>query len=758
LRLPTADEAPHWAKDHQAPNGAKARESRLFGLRFAHFAQFGARPASGRAPATKAFTDRAVRGTMAHQATGHAPAKANALASEPSPYLRQHMHNPVDWRPWGDAAFAEARRRDVPVFVSIGYATCHWCHVMAHESFEDLAVAALMNEAFVNVKVDREERPDIDDACMAVCQAMTGSGGWPLTVVMTPDRKPFFAGTYFPKQSRHGRIGMLDLVPRITEAWQGRRKELLEQAEHVLRHMAATESPDAVPLGAETLQQAEQAMAKRHDAAHGGFGGPPKFPSPHTLLFLLRRWSRTQDPGVLQMVTRTLHAMADGGIHDHVGGGFHRYSTDAQWLLPHFEKMLYDQAMLAMAYTEAYQATREARFADVARGILDYVLRDLKDPAGGFRCAEDADSEGEEGKFYVWTKGDLERALGTEAHLVASAYGVSAEGNFHDEATHRLTGANILHLPRPLTDVASANGVAVEDLDRRLAAARATLLAVRSRRVRPQLDDKVLTDWNGLAIAAFAKAGHALQEPRFVAAAVAAAAFLRREMRDGRGGLLHRWHDGRKDAHSFLDDHAFLLWGLVELYGATLDPAWLAWAQDVAGRLVDRFADGSGAFSLSPKDGEDLGLQRRDAYDGALPSGNSAAAYALLRLGLLTGEERWTAAGRAVLDAFSAQVAAHPQAFTMMLCAVDLDVGPTRELVVAGEGAGAARLLEVARHGYQPRLAVLQVRDGLAAVAPWTKDHKPLASGAAAYLCEAQACKAPTADPAALAAQLAGKA
>jgi uncharacterized protein len=690
---------------------------------------------------------------MAQAAAG----KTNALASEPSPYLRQHMHNPVDWRPWGDEAFAEARRRDVPVFVSIGYATCHWCHVMAHESFEDPGVASLMNDAFVNVKVDREERPDIDDACMAVCQAMTGSGGWPLTVVMTPDRKPFFAGTYFPKQSRHGRIGMLDLVPRIQEAWQDRRKELLEQADHILRHVSANDAQPATPIGAATLDQAEQAMARRHDAARGGFGVAPKFPSPHTLLFLLRRWSRTQDPQTLRMVTHTLHAMADGGIHDHVGGGFHRYSTDAQWLLPHFEKMLYDQAMLAMAYTEAYQATGDERFAATTRGILDYVVRDLKDPSGGFRCAEDADSEGEEGKFYVWTRGELDRALGTEAAIVASAYGVSAEGNFHDEATHKLTGANLLHLPRPLTDVAPANGLAVEELDRRLQAARATLLQVRARRVRPQLDDKVLTDWNGLAIAAFAKAGAALQEPRYVAAATAAATFLR-GMRDPKGRLLHRWHDGRRDDRSFLDDHAYLLWGLEELYGATFDPAWLAWATDVAAQLLDRFADGRGSFTLSPKGGEDLGLQRRDAYDGALPSGNSAAAYALLRLGLLTGDERWSAAGRGVLDAFSAQVSEHPQAFTMMLCALDLDVGPTRELVVAGDGPAAAKLLAVARASYQPRLAVLQVRKGLEAVAAWTKDHKPLPGGAAAYLCEAQACKAPTADAAALAAQLASKA
>ena len=690
--------------------------------------------------------------------------KANQLASEPSPYLRQHMHNPVDWRPWGDAAFEEARRRDVPVLVSIGYATCHWCHVMAHESFEDDAVAAAMNAAFVNVKVDREERPDIDDACMAVCQAMTGSGGWPLTVLMAPDRRIFFAGTYFPKASRHGRIGMLDLVPRVTELWRTKRAELMAQADHVMMHVNGTPhahgdeavgepAPQPIGLGRSILDDGRDALAKRFDAARGGFGGAPKFPSPHQLMFLLRHWSRTKDADTLRMVSRTLHAMADGGLHDHVGGGFHRYSTDPAWLLPHFEKMLYDQAMLAMAYSEAYQATGEERFAAVTRGILDYVLRDLSDPAGGFRCAEDADSEGEEGKFYVWTKAELEALLGADAKLVAAAYGVAREGNFHDEATHQLTGANILHLARPLAEVAKAQATTVQAMEATLARARATLLAARSKRVRPQLDDKVLTDWNGLAIAAFAKAGQALGEPKYLAAAAGAARFLKSRMTDGQGRLLHRWHDGRKDARSFLDDHAFLLWGLVELYGATHEPAWLEAATAVARQLTERFPDGHGGFTLSPKGGESLGVQRRDAYDGALPSGNSAAAYALLKLGLLTGDPAWTAAGQGVLDSFSAQLADHPAAFTMMLCALDLDVGPTRELVVAGDGKAALDLLAAAA-GFQPRLVVLHASPALAKAAPWTAQHKAPKGGALAFLCEGQACKAPTADATALAVQL----
>jgi uncharacterized protein len=386
-------------------------------------------------------------------------AVANRMAGEPSPYLRQHADNPVDWWPWGPAAFAEAKRRDVPVFLSIGYSTCHWCHVMAHESFEDAAVARRLNEAFVCVKVDREERPDVDDVYMAVCQTMTGSGGWPLTVFLTPEKKPFLAGTYFPKESRMGRMGMLDLIPAVQDAWRTKRAELERQAEHVLEHLRGASAPRptgrtgakeaASSLGEDILSRAAEALSRRFDAIHGGFGSRPKFPSPHLLLFLLRWHHRSGDEAALEQVRKTLEAMARGGLFDHVGGGFHRYSTDVEWLLPHFEKMLYDQAMLAWAYAEAHHATGDASFALVARRTLDYVLGDLRDESGGFHCAEDADSEGEEGKFYVWTKAELEEALGADAARFMAAFGVTAEGNFLDEATRRRTGANILHLRGP---------------------------------------------------------------------------------------------------------------------------------------------------------------------------------------------------------------------------------------------------------------------------------------------------------------------
>ena len=669
----------------------------------------------------------------------------NRLSAEPSPYLRQHANNPVDWLPWGDAAFAEARRRDVPVFLSIGYSTCHWCHVMAHESFEDEGVARLMNEAFVCVKVDREERPDVDDVYMAVCQAMTGSGGWPLTVLLTPDKRPFFSGTYFPKESRMGRMGMLDLVPALTKAWGERRAELERQADHVMRHVRGEphghgdedetpQEPEAEPeIGLETLALGAEMLAKRFDAAHGGFGGAPKFPSPQTILYLLRWHHRTGDVQALEMVRRTLTAMSCGGIFDHLGGGFHRYSTDKEWLVPHFEKMLYDQAMLAFAYAEAHHATGDPAFAATARATLDYVLRDLADPAGGLHCAEDADSEGIEGKFYVWTRAEVLQALGAaEGKRFCVAYNVTAEGNFHDEATRRRTGANILHLKAPLS--------AAEDTA--LAPLRARLLAARSRRVRPGLDDKVLTDWNGLAVAALAAAGRILGEERYVAAAVRAAEFLHKSMRAPDGRLRHRFRAGVHDEVAFLDDHAFLLWGLTELYHATFDPRWLQWAVEVAGEMEKRFSDPAGGFFNSPAGGEDLGVRRKEAYDGAMPSGNSAAAFALLRLGLLTGDTRWTALGEGTLEAFAGELSDHPAALAMMLCALDLDVGPAQELVVAGAGPAAEAMLAGARGMYLPRTVVLRARAGLAAVAPWTAEMGE-ADAAVAYVCTGFACQAP---------------
>ncbi len=688
------------------------------------------------------------------------PAEGNRLAGEASPYLLQHKDNPVRWWPWCDEAFAEARRRDVPVFLSIGYATCHWCHVMAHESFEDDAVAALLNEHMVCIKVDREERPDLDDIYMAVCQATTGSGGWPLTVALTPEREPFFAGTYFPKESRAHRIGMMDLVPKLAEVWRDKRDEVVASAQHLVEHIrqplgssagAGSTARGTEPPGEAALHTAFKQLMERFDAQRGGFGRAPKFPSSHLLLFLLRYWKRTGKQEPLAMVTTTLDAMARGGVRDHIGGGFHRYSTDTEWLLPHFEKMLYDQAMLAMAYTDAWLATGKEDYESVAREILDYVLRDLQQPEGGFASAEDADSEGEEGLFYTWTHAEL-AALGTEADLFCDAYGAKAEGNHDDEATRQPTGRNVLYLPEPLEQVATRHGVSVDALEQRLAACRDKLLRLREDRVRPLLDDKVLTDWNGLAISALARAAQAFDEPRYAEAAQRAARFVLDKLMP-EGQLRHRYRAGHVDDLSFLDDHAFLANGLIDLYEATFDPVWLEAAGGVADALHP-FKSELGAFYLAPPR-TDLVARRLDAYDGALPSGNSVAALMLIRLARMTGEPAWQTMAADVMGAFADALNRHPSALAMMLCALDHELGPAKEIVVAGNPArhDTQELLATIRMAYQPnRVLLARAGDGgttdlhLARVAPWTAHHDPVGGKAAAYVCIDHACRQPITD------------
>ncbi len=678
----------------------------------------------------------------------------NRLADEASPYLLQHKDNPVHWWPWCDEAFEEARRRDVPVFLSIGYATCHWCHVMAHESFEDDAVAALMNDHFVCIKVDREERPDLDDVYMAVCQATTGSGGWPLNVVLTPSREPFFAGTYFPRTTRGHRIGMTELVPKVAQVWKERRDEVVESARQLVEHVsqAGTAVAGGDTPGESVLHAGFRQLQGRFDVDNGGFSGPPKFPSPHLILFLLRYWKRTGEPSALAMARRTLDTMAAGGVRDHVGGGFHRYSTDAHWLLPHFEKMLYDQAMLAMAYTEAALATGEEAYEDVAREILDYVLRDLQQPDGGIASAEDADSEGEEGLFYTWTHAELTEVLGADADRFCRVYGARPEGNHDDESTRQPTGRNVLHLPQGLDAAAAAEGIPPEALAEQMARGRARLADVRAGRVRPLLDDKVLADWNGLAIAALARAGQAFDEPRYVEAAERAGRFLLDTLApDGR--LRHRYRDGRVDDSGFLDDHAFLAYGLLDLYEATFDPAWLEAARTLAGGL-QAFADASGALHVAPPR-EDLVARRLDAYDGALPSGNSVAALMLIRLARMTGDTTWEETAEGILSAFGAAIERHPSAFAMLLCAVDFLVGPSREILVVGpvDRHDTQELLATIHNAYLPNRVVLNRHgDGhpgdadLEAVAPWTADHTPVGGKAAAYVCVNYACRQPITD------------
>ncbi len=669
----------------------------------------------------------------------------NRLAREPSPYLRQHARNPVDWYPWGPEAFARARAEDKPVFLSIGYSTCHWCHVMAHESFENPAIAALLNAHFIPVKVDREERPDVDAQYMTAVQGLTGSGGWPLTAVLTPDGRPFFGGTYFPPEDRMGRPGLPRVLEQLHRAWVDSRDQVEGSAETVAEFVRGQAAPRAGALGPEVLERAVEAARAEYDALEGGFGAAPKFPRPHLLSFLLRRWERSGDPGILAMVEHTLDAMAAGGIHDHLGGGFARYSTDRRWLVPHFEKMLYDQALLLRAYTEAWQATGRERHAAAARDIAAYVLRDLRDPGGAFRSAEDADSEGEEGRYYVWAPDEILEVLGKdEAALFSAAYGVTLRGNF--EGGHSV-------LARTATDAELAGRFELEPgaVAARLAASREALLRARERRVRPGLDDKVLTDWNGLMISALAHAGRALDEPKWIRAAGEAAAFVLGTLHD-EAGLLHRYRDGEAGIPGFLDDHAFLAQGLLDLYLAGDDPAHLAAALGIARTLVGRFQDpGPGGFFFTASGHEALLTRDKQVYDGAAPSGNSAAARVLLALGDLAGDPELTRAGERTLEAFGGAVAAMPLAHPELLSALDFALGPTVEAVIAarpGDPDGEA-MLAVLRRRYLPRVVFARRgpdEDGLPALAAYTRDMAVPESGARAYLCRERACERPVAS------------
>jgi len=678
----------------------------------------------------------------------------NRLANEQSPYLLQHADNPVDWYPWGEEAFSAARDLDRPIFLSIGYATCHWCHVMEHESFEDEDVARLMNESFVNVKVDREERPDIDGIYMAVAQMATGHGGWPLTIVMTPDRLPFFSGTYFPRESRFGRPGMLDLVPRIRELWQTRRDDLLTAAHETRDRLQSLAEADRSgrALDADTLSRGFQELELEYDQERGGFGRAPRFPTPHRLLFLLRFWRRTGVDQALEMVVKTLDALRAGGIFDQVGCGFHRYSTDDQWLLPHFEKMLYDQALLVMAYVEAFQATGDASHARVAKQVLEYVLRDMTAPDGGFYSAEDADSEGEEGKFYLWTDEELRQVLGeSDADFAALVWEIRPGGNFVDEATGERSGTSIPHLAEPLQARAAELGLELSELEHRLDSVRERLLEHRSRRIRPLLDDKILTDWNGLMIAALAKAGGALDAPEYVESATRAAAFLWTTMQtDGR--LLHRYRDGDADIEANLDDYAFFAWAEIELHQVTQDPEHLRRAIVLTDSMLERFHDdASGGLFFSPAGRPDLIVRQREAYDGAVPSGNSVALSNLLRLARLTAEAKYERAAGEISRAFSRTVGSHPSAFSMFLCGLEMVVDGGQELVIAGdpESEAVTEMLDVAGRGYEPHLVTIlrpagEDARGVTEIAPFLVEFRgEPGAEATAYLCRGLMCERP---------------
>jgi uncharacterized protein YyaL (SSP411 family) len=682
--------------------------------------------------------------------------KKNRLSKEKSPYLLQHEDNPVDWFPWGEEAFEKAKKEDKPVFLSIGYSTCHWCHVMAHESFEDDEVASLMNEAFVNIKVDREERPDIDGVYMEVAQMITGRGGWPLTIIMTPEKQPFFAGTYIPKEGRYGTMGMKDLIPRITEIWEGDRANIDETVGKIKEALSASKSPGGMSdLTLDSVDLAFSQLSQRFDEKLGGFGTAPKFPSPHNLLLILRYWKRTGDDWALFIVEKTLQAMRNGGIFDHIGFGFHRYSTDAEWLLPHFEKMLYDQASLMMAYTEAYQITRKQEYADIVREIFEYVTRDLTSHEGAFYSAEDADSEGEEGKFYTWKLSEIKDVINDEAKesIFMQAFNIHEEGNFEDEATREKTGLNIPHLSEKV-EIETDLKISREELKILLDNIKTNLFIRRERRVRPGLDDKILTDWNGFMIAAISKAGAVLGDEKFIETSEKALKFIVDTMVDEKRRLFHRYKDGEVVIQAFLDDYSYLVWALLETYEATFKPEYLELARDLTLDMLDHFWDDEdGGLFFTGTYSEELLVRKKDAYDGAMPSGNSVATLNLIRLARFLGETSFEEKAAETIRSFSGMISRAYSGFSMMLNAVEYAHGESYEIVIAGnpDEGDTQEMITAIRNQYIPNRVVLlrgtehQSKE-ISRLAPFAKYFDAVRGKATAHVCINYNCKLPTND------------
>ena len=681
--------------------------------------------------------------------------KSNHLLNEKSPYLIQHADNPVDWYPWGEEAFEKAKNENKPVFLSIGYSTCHWCHVMAHESFEDPEIGNLMNEIFVSIKVDREERPDLDNIYMTVCQLMTGTGGWPLTVIMTPNKKPFFSGTYFPKISMYGRVGLKDLILNIRDIWNERPEEVFDSADQIIKALQkVSETSSGDELDENILDSSYESLSNNFDEIHGGFGGAPKFPTAHTLLFLLRYWKRNQNERALNMVKETLNSMRNGGIYDQIGFGFHRYSVDPGWLVPHFEKMLYDQAIIAAAYIEAFQVTGDEKYRDTAQKIFEYVLRDMQSPEGGFYSAEDADSEGVEGKFYIWRKDEIYEVLGEEDGKFASKiFSVNSEGNFNEEASQRKTGSNILHLENSLDEISTTLRIKKEDIKEKIEKIRQKLFNAREKRVRPHKDDKILTDWNGLMISALSKGAQAFNDEKYLKAALRSADFIIDNLYKN-GRLLHRFRDGEAAINANLDDYSFFISGLLELYESSFNPKYLKLAVDLNNTLLDHFWDSNnGGFYFTPDDGEDILVRKKEIYDSAVPSGNSVQMLNMLKLSKITENEELKHKAIKIEKAFSQDVVRAPSAHTQLMIAVDFKLGPSYEIVIAGtlHNKDTDRMLNSIQSKYLPNKTItLRPPDDEAseiiALIDSLKFKKQENHKATAYICSENTCKSPTTD------------
>jgi hypothetical protein len=668
----------------------------------------------------------------------------NRLAREKSPYLLQHAHNPVDWFAWNAEAFEKAKRENKPVFLSVGYSTCHWCHVMERESFEDEKIGKFLNDHFVSIKVDREERPDVDKIYMTFVQSTTGAGGWPLNVFLTPDLKPFFGGTYFPPDARYGRPSFLQLLQQISSLWSDRRNEIAVSADEIHARLEATTTNEATSdllLMEEMLRGAGKIFKSNYDPGHGGFGGAPKFPQPSIPSLVLRYANRFHDDEAARMVLHTCERMAAGGIHDQLGGGFARYSVDAEWLVPHFEKMLYDNAQLAQLYLDAFLVSDNARHADTARDILDYILRDMTHTGGGFFSAEDADSEGHEGKFYCWTKDELSKLLTVDEFNVAARYfGITAEGNFVDHSHPQpLAGQNVLSIVDPK--------IAVEDLSL-LNSAKLKMSEVRAKRVRPHLDDKILASWNGLMLGAFARASVVLGDEIYRATAEKNLQFICEKLWDEKTKtLFHRWRDGERDKVQLLEAYAFLLSGVIELYEATLESKHLDFAMELAETMLAKFYDSeNGGFWQSAVDSKDLILRVKDDYDGAEPSGNSVAVLSLLKLGAITGQKKFAEAAEKTLHLFAQRLQNFPQGVPFLLHALDFSLEEPRRVVIVGDKnfTNFHELLLAAHAVYQPNKIV---SGNVGAVEAFAKTL-PAKNEATVYLCTGNSCQPPTSDAA----------
>jgi len=686
----------------------------------------------------------------------------NRLVKEKSPYLLQHAENPVNWYPWGEEAFQAARKEDKPVFLSIGYSTCHWCHVMARESFQDPEVAELMNSNFISIKVDREERPDIDDIYMTVCQMLTGTGGWPLNVILTPDRKPFFAATYIPRENRFGRTGMLSLVPKIAQLWDNSREEVSDSAEKITAAIRDSDvtGGEEIP-GEDLLEETYREIEEMFDEEYGGFGIAPKFPVPHKLQFLLRYFKRTGREKAMVMIERTLRAMRAGGIFDQVGGGFHRYSTDRTWLLPHFEKMLYDQAGMIMVYTDAWRITGNPEYKAAAGEIIRYVLRDMTSPEGAFYSAEDADSEGEEGRFYLWRTGEIGKILNErELELAIDLFNIREEGNFREQSTGKRTGGNIPYINGSAESLAERFKMDEEEFGRLVDSIREKLFSARRKRVRPSRDEKVLTDWNGMMIAALARAGAAFDREDYTAAAAGAADFILKEMRDSKGRLLHRFKDGEAGISGFVDDYAFMALGLIELYQSNFALKYLAGAVEYVHTAFRYLWDSSaGGFFTAPEYEETVIARKKQIHDGAMQSGNSVMALNLVRLSKLTGDHGLEKAAEDLLKAFSETVRLSPSAYSGFMAGLDFALGPSHEVVIAGhkDGRDTELMVRELQRRYMPNTVILykppaseenrEYVNELISISEFTGQLPEGRGEAAAYVCRDYSCERPVFTP-----------